>query len=98
MTHKSPSLFDWNSVGPAIGDSFQKLEPRLLAESERLSRTLLNSISHELRTPLAAITSATSTLADGGDASEALRRAMIGEIQEASTRLNRVVGNLLDVT
>lgn len=71
---------------------------RLLAESERLSRTLLNSISHELRTPLAAITSATSTLADGSNASEELRRAMIGEIQEAGARLNRVVGNLLDVT
>lgn len=70
---------------------------RLLAESERLSRTLLNSISHELRTPLAAISSATSTLA-GGDASEELRRAMVGEIQEASERLNRIVGNLLDVT
>lgn len=70
---------------------------RLLAESDRLSRTLLNSISHELRTPLAAITSATSTLA-GGDASEELRRAMVGEIQEASERLNRIVGNLLDVT
>jgi two-component system sensor histidine kinase KdpD len=72
-------------------------QARLLAESERLSRTLLNSISHELRTPLAAITSATSTLADGS-ATEELSRAMIGEIQEASTRLNRVVGNLLDVT
>lgn len=73
-------------------------QARLLAESERLSRTLLNSISHELRTPLAAITSATSTLADGDNAPEGLRRAMIAEIQEASARLNRVVGNLLDVT
>jgi two-component system sensor histidine kinase KdpD len=33
-------------------------------ESERLSNALLNSISHELRTPLAAITSATSALAE----------------------------------
>ena len=28
MTQKSPSLFDWNIVGPAIGDSFIKLNPR----------------------------------------------------------------------
>jgi len=70
---------------------------RLLAESERLSRTLLNSISHELRTPLAAITSATSTLSSN-EASEELRRTMISEIQEASERLNRIVSNLLDVT
>ncbi|HSH94254.1 MAG TPA: DUF4118 domain-containing protein, partial [Roseimicrobium sp.] len=37
-------------------------QSRMLEESERLGRTLLNSISHELRTPLAAITSATSAL------------------------------------
>ena len=38
-------------------------QARLLAESEKFSRTLLNSISHELRTPLAASTSAASALA-----------------------------------
>src|SRR6266480_3687970 len=30
MTQKTPSLFDWNIVGPAIGDSFRKLAPRLM--------------------------------------------------------------------
>jgi len=30
MTQKSPSLFDWNIVGPAIGDAFKKLSPRLM--------------------------------------------------------------------
>jgi len=29
MTQKSPSLFDWNIVGPAIADAFRKLDPRL---------------------------------------------------------------------
>ena len=33
MTHKAPSLFDWNIVGPAIGDSFRKLDPRLMIRS-----------------------------------------------------------------
>jgi K+-transporting ATPase ATPase B chain len=28
MTQKSPSLFDWKIVGPAIADSFKKLDPR----------------------------------------------------------------------
>ena len=72
-------------------------QARLLAESEKFSRTLLNSISHELRTPLAASTSAASALAAAGDAAPEQRRALIGEIQEANARLNRVVGNLLDV-
>ncbi len=69
---------------------------KLVAESERLSNALLNSISHELRTPLAAITSATGTLAETSD--PAVAKKMVAEIQEASARLNRLVGNLLDVT
>ncbi len=71
-------------------------QSKLVAESERLSNALLNSISHELRTPLAAITSATSALAETSNADVAKR--MIAEIHEASARLNRLVGNLLDVT
>jgi two-component system sensor histidine kinase KdpD len=69
---------------------------KLVVESERLSNALLDSISHELRTPLAAITSATGTLLETRDAE--VGRRMAGEIQEAATRLNRLVGNLLDVT
>jgi two-component system sensor histidine kinase KdpD len=71
---------------------------KLAAESERLSNALLNSISHELRTPLAAITSATATLVEMKEGPDSLRRTMIAEIQEAAARLNRLVGNLLDVT
>jgi two-component system sensor histidine kinase KdpD len=70
---------------------------RLLAESEKFSRTLLNSISHELRTPLAASTSAASVLAATDSLTLEQRRGLIGEIQEANARLNRIVGNLLDV-
>jgi two-component system sensor histidine kinase KdpD len=70
---------------------------RLLAESEKFSRTLLNSISHELRTPLAASTSAASVLAVTDSLTLEQRRGLIGEIQEANARLNRIVGNLLDV-
>ena len=74
-------------------------QAKLVAESEKLSKTLLNSISHEIRTPIAAITSAASSLAeprDGGPT--AFQRNMVAEIQEAAGRLNRLVGNLLDIT
>ena len=71
----------------------------LVAESERLSKTLLNSISHEMRTPLAAITSAASALTDApGQPLQQWRRDMTDEIQEAARRLNRLVGNLLEMT
>lgn len=73
-------------------------QSKLTAESERLSNALLNSISHELRTPLAAITSAASALAEVKNADAGFNRKMVAEIQEASARLNRLVGNLLDVT
>ena len=73
-------------------------QSKLVAESERLSNALLNSISHELRTPLAAITSATSALAESKNPAASFDRKMVAEIQEASARLNRLVGNLLDVT
>jgi len=74
-------------------------EARVVAESERLSKALLNSVSHELRTPIAAITTAVSAL-DGiapGDQPE-LARALTGEIQTSTARLNRLVANLLDMT
>ena len=73
-------------------------QSKLVAESERLSNALLNSISHELRTPLAAITSAASALAETKNSEGNFDRKMVAEIQEASARLNRLVGNLLDVT
>jgi two-component system sensor histidine kinase KdpD len=72
-------------------------QARLLAESEKFSRTLLNSISHELRTPLAASTSAASALAAAESVTPEQRAALMNEIMEANARLNRVVGNLLDV-
>jgi two-component system sensor histidine kinase KdpD len=72
-------------------------DAKLLAESERLSKTLLDSISHEIRTPIAAITSAVSSLSEAREAPQ-VRNAMVTEIQEAAGRLNRLVGNLLNMT
>jgi two-component system sensor histidine kinase KdpD len=72
---------------------------KLVAESERLSKTLLNSVSHEIRTPLAAIMSAASTLSERPDnLPRRFQQEMVDEIQEASQRLNRLVGNLLNMT
>jgi two-component system, OmpR family, sensor histidine kinase KdpD len=71
----------------------------MLRESERLYTTLLNSISHELRTPIATITGAASSLHDPLTASnEPARAELIGDIQDAASRLNRLVENLLDMS
>jgi two-component system sensor histidine kinase KdpD len=69
---------------------------KLLAESERLGKTLLNSVSHELRTPLAVITAASGALKGAADLTE-MQAGLVGEIEQAGARLNRLVRNLLDV-
>ena len=70
---------------------------RLDAESERLSRTLLDSISHELRTPIAAIAGAAGVLGAEPGPSPGMLATVGEEIREAVARLNRLVGNLLDI-
>jgi len=55
-------------------------------------------MSHEIRTPIAAIKSATGNLAELGDADSQMRQEMIAEIQEATERLNRLVGNVLEAS
>jgi two-component system sensor histidine kinase KdpD len=72
-------------------------QARLVAESERLGKNLLNSVSHELRTPLAAITSAASGFRDSGPLTRA-QENFAEELDEASLRLNRLVRNLLDLS
>jgi two-component system sensor histidine kinase KdpD len=53
-------------------------DARLVAESERLGKALLNSVSHELRTPLAAMTSAASGLSAAGSLSPLQGSAIAG--------------------
>lgn len=67
---------------------------KLIAQSEQLGRTLLNSVSHELRTPIAAITSAASGLRASGALAPA-QENLAAEIESASARLNRLVQGLL---
>jgi two-component system sensor histidine kinase KdpD len=67
-------------------------------ETERLRNSLLSSVSHDLRTPLATITGAASSLLEEPAVSEPTRRELTNAIFEEADRLNRLVGNLLDMT
>jgi len=72
---------------------------RLVAETDRLRAALLTSISHDLRTPLASILGSATSLATQGDTLDAATRLDLSRnIQEESERLNRFIGNLLDMT
>lgn len=68
-------------------------------ETERLRSSLLSAVSHDLRTPLGVITGATSTLLqDDQYLDPEARRELLESAHEEAERLNRLVGNLLDMT
>jgi two-component system sensor histidine kinase KdpD len=74
-------------------------ETQVLQATERLERSLLNSISHDFRTPLSSITGALSSLREGGHGADLeSRRELIDLAWEEAERINRFVSNLLDMT
>ena len=71
---------------------------QLQIETERMRNTLLSSVSHDLRTPLAAITGAASGMLQHKEDLDAHSRELAQIAYEEAERLNRLVGNLLDMT
>jgi two-component system, OmpR family, sensor histidine kinase KdpD len=77
----------------------QAEQAQILQARESLERALLNSISHDLRTPLVSITGALGALRDKGSLLEQKARDdLLDAAWEDAWRLNRFVGNLLDMT
>jgi signal transduction histidine kinase len=68
-----------------------------LAESEELSRNFLMSVSHELRTPLTAIRGHVAALREGVLDDEESRGRSLEVISEEALRLERLVGDVLDL-
>ncbi len=74
-------------------------EAFLLTESDKLYKTLFNSISHELKTPLTAIISASSSIINADIKNDqSIVNSLTHEIEIAAKRLNTLVENLLDMT
>ena len=69
----------------------------LLNESDKLYKTLFNSISHELRIPVATIMGASDTLI-AQHYPEEIKEKLYAEISTASVRLNRLIENLLNMS
>jgi two-component system sensor histidine kinase KdpD len=69
----------------------------LLNESDKLYKTLFNSISHELRIPVATIMGASDSLLTSQHP-EGIRNELAHEIFKASKRLNRLIENLLNMS
>jgi two-component system sensor histidine kinase KdpD len=71
---------------------------QLQIETERMRNSLLSSVSHDLRTPLAAITGAVSGLLESDKKLDPHSQELMQIAYEEAERLNRLVGNLLDMT
>lgn len=69
----------------------------ILSESDKLYKTLFNSISHELRIPVAAILGASDTLLEQ-EYQKDTRKKLYSEINTAAIRLNRLIENLLNMS
>ncbi|MBN1987461.1 MAG: DUF4118 domain-containing protein, partial [Prolixibacteraceae bacterium] len=78
-----------------LGELAQKV--RFLDESDRLYKTLFNSISHELRIPVSTIMGASDTIVNSNSSNE-VRTELSREIFTASLRLNRLIENLLNMS
>ncbi|MCL2450045.1 MAG: ATP-binding protein, partial [Polyangiaceae bacterium] len=95
-----------HSVAGLIGSALERAElaeearrATLRIETEQMRNALLSSLSHDLRTPLGVVTGATSALLEeDAPKDDATRRALLQTAHEESLRLNRLVGNLLDMT
>jgi two-component system, OmpR family, sensor histidine kinase KdpD len=74
-------------------------EAAALDRANELRAALLNAVSHDLRTPLASIKASVSSLrAPDVSWSEAETAEFLAAIEADADRLNRVVGNLLDMS
>jgi two-component system sensor histidine kinase KdpD len=77
----------------------ETVQAEAFRRSDQLRAALLNSISHDLRTPLSTVLGAATTLVDYGETlAPDVQRDLLESIREEADRLNRYVGDLLDMT
>jgi two-component system sensor histidine kinase KdpD len=73
-------------------------DARLQAQTNEVRAALFSSVTHDLRTPLASIKAGvTSLLQEDVALDEAQRRELLTTVLEETDRLNRLLGNLLEL-
>jgi two-component system sensor histidine kinase KdpD len=79
--------------------SQEALEAEALRRSDAIKTAVLRAVSHDLRTPLMAILTSASALArDDLDLDQADERELVATILGSAERLDRLIGNLLDLS
>jgi len=79
-----------------LASRFREMAARL-GQAEQLERNFLMSVSHELRTPLTAIRGHVEALREGVVTDEEMRVASLTVIAAEAERLERLVGDVLDL-
>ncbi|MDX6409896.1 MAG: two-component system, OmpR family, sensor kinase [Gaiellaceae bacterium] len=79
-----------------LADRFREMAARL-SDAERQERNFLMSVSHELRTPLTAIRGHVDALREGVAEDPEARAASLDVIAREGVRLERLVGDVLDL-
>jgi signal transduction histidine kinase len=90
-----PKVPSGGEIGQLAG-RFRQMAARL-AQAEELERNFLMSVSHELRTPLTAIRGHVEALREGVVTDEEMRVASLTVIAAEAERLERLVGDVLDL-
>ncbi len=77
----------------------QAMAIQALQQSDAVKSSLLSSVSHELRTPLTAVKTMLFSLQEDGDSQlSPMRKEFLKAIDQELDYLNRLVGNLLDMS
>ncbi len=79
-----------------LADRFDEMTGKLM-ESEARERNFLMSVSHELRTPLTAIRGHVAALSEGLLEDPELRARSLAIVEAEARRLERLVGDILDL-
>lgn len=104
QTYLAENIEFWNTFLTQISSAIERefleelaSKARFLDESDKLYKTLFNSISHELRIPVATIMGASDSLLTSSHNPQ-ITKELTGEILKASVRLNRLIENLLNMS
>jgi two-component system sensor histidine kinase KdpD len=98
----SPQVYD--AIGSLVAIALERAgaverSSRLEAsrQSERLRSALIDSVTHDLRTPLTAIRAAATTMVSQPDLQEAERADLVAVVDEESARLDRLIGQAVEM-
>ncbi|HZY07770.1 MAG TPA: histidine kinase dimerization/phospho-acceptor domain-containing protein, partial [Ilumatobacteraceae bacterium] len=83
-------------LGAQIAEAASRVEVLEQVDKQRIA--LLRSVSHELRTPLATIRAVATDLHDANVHDEHTRQDLLKSVSDEAERLDRLVGNLLNMS